>query len=139
MTAYVKNARNYEAFRITSDATNRLAIICDGKGEGTDFISCVEIFDEGGAQPPNLHHGADEFFFVLSGEGHCEVDKEQRNLTPGSSILIKPGAEHVIRNTGKGRMYLLCIMAPDEDFSELIRSGVPAELDAEDLAVLEGV
>jgi hypothetical protein len=28
-------------------------------------------------------------------------------------------------------------MIPNEDFAELIRSGIPAELDAEDLAVLQ--
>ena len=29
-------------------------------------------------------------------------------------------------------------MVPNEEFAELIRSGVPAELDEEDLAVLRG-
>jgi hypothetical protein len=43
---------------------------------------------------------------------------------------------HVIENTGEGRLYALCIMVPNEDFAELIRSGTPAELDAEDMAVL---
>jgi len=42
----------------------------------------------------------------------------------------------VIENTGKGRMYALCIMIPNENFAELIRSGIPVELDAEDLEVL---
>jgi len=32
--------------------------------------------------------------------------------------------------------YTLCIMVPNEDFAELIRSGTPVELDEEDLAVL---
>ena len=138
MTAYVKEPRHYEAYRINAGEPNRLAIICDGQGEGADFVACVEIFDEGGAQPPNLHQAADEFFFVISGKGRAEVDGEWRDLTPGASLLVKAGAEHVIRNTGEGRLYLLCIMVPDEDFSDLIRSGVPAALDDEDLAVLEG-
>jgi hypothetical protein len=43
---------------------------------------------------------------------------------------------HCIKNTGAGRLYALCIMVPNEDFSELIRSGIPTQLDAEDLQVL---
>jgi len=138
MTAYVKGARRYEAYRINEGEPNRLCIICDGQGEATDFISCVEIFDEGGAQPPNFHKAADEFFFVLKGKGRADCDGESREITPGSSLLVKAGTDHKITNTGVGRLYLLCIMVPDEDFSELIRSGVPAELDAQDLLVLEG-
>lgn len=139
MTAYVKEPRHYEAYRINAGEPNRLAIICDGRGEAADFVACVEIFDEGGAQPPNIHHEADEFFFVLRGRGVATCDGESRDLTPGSSLLVKAGTEHLITNTGDGRLYLLCVMVPDEAFAQLIRAGEPAELDAEDHAVLEGV
>jgi hypothetical protein len=43
---------------------------------------------------------------------------------------------HLIRNTGKTRLYILTVMIPNEDFSELIRSGIPVDLDVEDLSVL---
>ena len=43
---------------------------------------------------------------------------------------------HAIENTGPTRLYALCVMVPNEDFAELIYSGVPVELDQEDLAVL---
>jgi hypothetical protein len=33
-------------------------------------------------------------------------------------------------------LYTLCIMVPNEDFVELIRSGTPVELDEEDMRVL---
>jgi hypothetical protein len=49
---------------------------------------------------------------------------------------LKPGTEHALENTGPGRLYCLTIMVPDDGFSTLIRSGVRAALDAEDLAVL---
>jgi len=45
---------------------------------------------------------------------------------------------HVIRNTGAGKLYTLTVMTPNEGFSELIRSGEPVRLDAQDLAILEG-
>ena len=45
---------------------------------------------------------------------------------------------HTIENTGESRLYTLTIMVPNEEFAELIRSGMPAELDEKDLAVLRG-
>ena len=49
---------------------------------------------------------------------------------------MPPSGVHVIENTGHTRLYTLCIMVPNEDFAELIRSGIPVELDQEDLDVL---
>jgi len=49
---------------------------------------------------------------------------------------VPPTGTHKIENTGQTRLYALCIMVPNEDFAELIRSGTPVELDEEDLAVL---
>jgi hypothetical protein len=50
---------------------------------------------------------------------------------------VPPTGIHELRNTGTERLYTLCIMVPNEDFAELIRSGTPVELDEEDLAVLQ--
>jgi mannose-6-phosphate isomerase-like protein (cupin superfamily) len=58
-------------------------------------------------------------------------------IRAGDSILVPPTGTHVIENTGTGRLYALCIMVPNEDFAELIRSGTPVELDEEDLSVLQ--
>ena len=54
----------------------------------------------------------------------------------GDSILVPPTGVHVIENTGLTRLYALCIMVPNEDFAELIRSGIPVDLDEEDMQVL---
>jgi len=43
---------------------------------------------------------------------------------------------HLIENTGSSRLYALCVMVPNENFAELIRTGRLVELDEEDLAVL---
>ena len=133
----LKSTREFEAFRISAKDTNRMAIIFDPHADGTDFVATVEIFDEDGATPPNTHQKADEFFFVLKGEGIASCDGQSQSIQTGSALLVKPGAEHVIKNTGEGRLYVLTMMVPDEDFAALIRNGVPAELDQADLDVLE--
>jgi mannose-6-phosphate isomerase-like protein (cupin superfamily) len=98
---------------------------------------CVEIFDEGGKTPPNRHQFAVEMFFILKGEGLASCDGKTVPIRAGDSLLVPPTGIHEIRNTGSGRLYALCIMVPNEDFAELIRSGTPVELDEEDLRVIQ--
>ena len=132
----VKTPMDYQAFRISPQDTNRLAIVFDPVVANMSLTYCVEIFDRGGKTPPNRHQLAVEMFFILKGEGLANCDGKQVKIQAGDSILVPPTGMHVIENTGEGRLYALCIMVPNEDFAELIRSGTPVELDAEDIAVL---
>ena len=56
----------------------------------------------------------------------------------GDSLLLHPGSEHVIENTGAGKLYTLTVMTPNEGFAELIRNGEPVEIETDDLRVLQG-
>ena len=132
----VKTPMDYQAFRISPHDSNRLAIVFDSVVANMSLTYCVEIFDQGGKTPPNRHQLAVEMFFILKGEGLANCDGKQIKIQAGDSILVPPTGMHVIENTGEGRLYALCIMVPNEDFAELIRSGTPVELDAEDMAVL---
>ena len=134
--AIAKAARSYEAWRISPGDSNRLAFIFDPVADGASFIAAVEIFDVGGRTPENTHGVGQEMFFVLEGRGRATCDGRAIELAAGDSLLLKPGTEHALENIGAGRLYCLTIMVPDDGFSALIRSGVRAELDAEDLAVL---
>jgi mannose-6-phosphate isomerase-like protein (cupin superfamily) len=132
----VKSPTDYQAFRISPQDTNRLAIVFDPQSANMSLTLCVEIFDIGGKTPPNRHQLAVEMFFVLKGEGTATCDGKTVPIRAGDSILVPPTGIHEIHNTGSERLYALCFMVPNEDFAELIRSGIPAELDAEDMAVL---
>jgi mannose-6-phosphate isomerase-like protein (cupin superfamily) len=134
--AIAKPARSYEAWRISPDDSNRLALIFDPVADGAAFIAAVEIFDAGGRTPPNKHDVGQEMFFVLKGAGRATCDGKTIDVGAGDSLLLKPGVEHALENTGAGRLYCLTIMVPDDNFAALIRSGVRAELDEEDLDVL---
>ncbi|MBF2047936.1 MAG: cupin domain-containing protein [Leptolyngbya sp. IPPAS B-1204] len=136
MIPVVKTPKDYQAYRISPHDTNRLAIVFDPNTANISLTYCVEIFDVGGKTPPNRHQLAVEMFFVLKGEGLATCDGKTVPIQAGDSILVPATGTHVIENTGKNRLYALCIMVPNEDFAELIRSGTPVELDEEDLAVL---
>ena len=139
MIPVVKSPQNYQAYRISPTDTNRLAIIFDSSNANDSLTVCVEIFDVGGATPPNRHDFAVEMFFILQGEGVAVCDGKEIPLHSGDSLLIPKTGTHYIKNIGSERLYALCIMVPNEDFSELIRSGVPTSLDEQDLRVLSGI
>jgi mannose-6-phosphate isomerase-like protein (cupin superfamily) len=126
-----------EAFRISPTDTNYFALLFD-PADGIEPVCVVEIFGRGGRTPPNAHRIAHEFFYVLAGEGRAVCGGEITPLGRGQALLVRPGVEHVIENTGAGKLYTLTVMFPNEGFAELIRAGRPVELDEEDRATLAG-
>lgn len=132
------DARSAQAFRISPTDTNYFAILFDKQQDGIDHIFVIEIFKVNGATPPNEHAAAHEFFYVLYGEGVALCEGKQVALKQGDALLLSPGNEHVIRNTGTTKLYTLTVMTPNEGFAELIRGGEPVELDEEDLRILSG-
>jgi mannose-6-phosphate isomerase-like protein (cupin superfamily) len=134
--AILRRSATLEAFRITTEDTNRMALIADPIRDGVPFTAIVEIFDAHGRTPPNTHAEAYELFFVLAGRGIAICDGERMDVGPGDSFVVKPGHEHVVENPNGERLYCLTVMVPNEGFAELIQAGVPDCLDARDLAVL---
>lgn len=133
------SALTSRAYRISPGDTNYFALLFDKEGSGCDQVMVVEIFSVGGKTPPNSHRMAHEFFYVLSGEGIATCDGVVSPLCKGDALLVHPGAEHVLENTGKGKLYTLTMMCPNEGFAEIIRAGEPVELDEEDRKVLGAV
>lgn len=126
------------AFQIAPTDSNYFVMLFDPANASTENIFVIEIFTVGGATPPNTHSHAHEFFYVLSGTGEAESDGDVLTIGPGDALLLEPGSVHIVRNTGTAKLYTLTVMTPNQDFSELIRSGTPVTLDAEDIAALTG-
>ncbi|NHN84119.1 cupin domain-containing protein [Acetobacter musti] len=136
MSFFKASVDKVQAFRISPDDTNYFAILFDRDVAKCTSVAVVEIFTAGGRTPPNSHVAADELFYVLSGEGRAHCDGQTTELRKGDALLVRPGSEHVLENTGSSKLYTLTVMIPDEEFGALIRRGQPVELDAEDIAVL---
>ena len=139
MIPVIKTLKDYQAYRISPEDNNRLAIIFDPSNANDSLTVCVEIFDVGSATPPHRHNFAVEMFFILKGEGMAVCDGKEVPLHSGDSVLMPKTGTHYLKNTGSERLYVLCIMVPNDDFSELIRSGVPATLDETDIRVLSRI
>jgi len=131
-----KAPKDLKAYKISPDDTNYFACLADPVAEGVPFTFIVEIYEKGGATPPNTHSIAYEFFFILEGTGKGFCDGVEVDLAPGSSLLIPPGKEHIVENNGAGKLYALCAMVPNEEFAELIHSGQEVSLSEDDLAII---
>jgi len=126
------------AFRISPQDTVRLAVI--HHPDATYDSSVVfEVWDPGGAQPPNKHERSVETFLFLKGSGTAYCDGYQTRVRAGQLLVLAPGSLHRIVADSSSRLYAITTMAPDEGFAQLIESGHPAPLEAEDLAVLGSV
>ena len=65
---------------------------------------------EGG--PDNRHRGADQWLFVLSGNGAATVNGRRIPLRAGTIVLIEKGDTHEIRNTGRAMLKTLNVYVP---------------------------
>ena len=65
---------------------------------------------EGG--PDNRHRGADQWLFVVAGEGTAIVEGKSHPLRAGSLLVIEHGERHEIRNTGDAPLKTLNFYYP---------------------------
>ena len=135
----LRRAGDCRVSRISPGDTNKFVMLVDPLSDRTPFVSAVEIFEVGGKTPPHHHAKAHEMFYVLSGSGRCRCDDGSlHEITQGDALVLPPGLEHVIENTGTERLYCLTVMVPNEGFAEMIRNGQPMTLDQADRAVVIG-
>lgn len=63
-----------------------------------------------GEKPRGMHWHRDfeECIHVLEGEGYTETESARHPLRAGDTIVIPAGEKHATRNTGTGKLVLLC-------------------------------
>lgn len=65
---------------------------------------------EGGAD--NRHRGADQWLYVVSGEGLATIEGVEQDLKAGSLLVVEKGEKHEIRNTGSAPLKTLNFYSP---------------------------
>jgi len=76
------------------------------------------IVPVGGATTAHYHRTTEELYFFTAGTGRMRLGEEERNVRAGDCVVIPPGQEHKLTNTGAEPLVLLCACAPaysDED------------------------
>jgi len=133
-----RRAGDCRVSRIAPADTNKFVMMVDPLADRAPFVSVVEIFDVGGKTPPNVHVEAHEMFYVLSGTGRAYCNGKTYDVARGDTLVLPPGMEHVVENTGPEKLYCLTVMVPNEGFAELIRAGETMALDKADSAAILG-
>ncbi|MCU1491791.1 MAG: Cupin 2 conserved barrel domain protein, partial [Acidimicrobiaceae bacterium] len=101
-------------------------------GPGFDGSVFLEVWDPGGAQPPNSHPSSVETFFILEGSGVAYSDADEFPVAVGGFVVLPAGTVHRIVNTGTTRLYAVTTMQPDAGFAALVEAGVPELIDESD-------
>lgn len=124
------------AHHISAGDTVKLAVLA-GPADGSATTVVFEVWEPGGAQPPNSHQDSSETFVVLAGRGRAFSDEHEIDLSAGDTLTLQPGSIHRIVNTSATeRLYSITIMQNDDGFADMINGGPVATLDEADLAVL---
>lgn len=134
----LRRAQDCRVSRISPGDTNKFVTMVDPLADQTPFVSVVEIFEVGGKTPRHSHQHAHEMFYVLSGHGRAHCDRKIYDVVQGDTLVLPPGMEHVVENTGTEKLYCLTVMVPNEGFAEMIRNGTTMSLDGADRAVISG-
>ncbi|GIE34928.1 cupin [Actinoplanes italicus] len=77
---------------------------------------------------PHVHHGHDEYFYVLEGELTVHDGEGEVTAGPGHSLSAVRGAPHGYRNAGDSPVRGLCLYTPAgyEDYFRQVHAAVDA-------------
>ena len=65
------------------------------------------------------HHEPEETYYVISGNGHMQIDDCEAELCPGSAVYIPPNAKHTVRCTGTEPLVFIFTFARDS-FDQIV-------------------
>ncbi|SHE98927.1 cupin domain-containing protein [Streptoalloteichus hindustanus] len=77
-------------------------------------LSIVEFRFPPGAlgAAPHVHHGHEEYFYVLDGEVTFDVDRGARTVGAGGAVAVPRGVAHGFRNEGTAWARCLFVLTP---------------------------
>jgi mannose-6-phosphate isomerase-like protein (cupin superfamily) len=68
--------------------------------------------DPGRETQAHLHRTSEEIYAFTHGVGRLRVGDEEREVRAGDCVVLPPGTEHKLWNTGDEPLRLLCCCAP---------------------------
>lgn len=94
--------------------------VLESKGIALRFVELLPIQDAG-PRHPHSHRGMEEVIFVQTGTGKAWVNGEIAKIAAGDTLLIPAGARHMMINTGRKPMILICAFSaadPESRYQE---------------------
>jgi mannose-6-phosphate isomerase-like protein (cupin superfamily) len=110
----VRSRDDAEAFTTLDGSTIR--VLLDSALAGAANQSLAEASLTAGQSTQRHYHArSEEIYVFLQGGGEMEVEGEAREVNPGDSVLIPPGAWHQITAGARGARFLCCCAPPYSD------------------------
>ena len=72
----------------------------------------LNAFEPGQSHALHAHVGMDKMYYVLDGDGIFLLEGRELPMQAGDLLVAPDGVPHGVKNTGKGRLLLLAVLAP---------------------------
>ena len=72
----------------------------------------VNAFEPGQEHALHAHAGMDKVYSVVQGQGLFLLEGQELPMRAGDLLVAPDGVPHGVRNTGRGRLLVLAILAP---------------------------
>jgi quercetin dioxygenase-like cupin family protein len=90
------------------------------------FALVEQTGNPGTGSPPHVHHGEDEFFFILEGEADFTLGGESIHGKTGTFLFLPRDIEHSFANAGTGPCRMLLGVTPGGFENFFAEMGEPA-------------
>jgi uncharacterized cupin superfamily protein len=89
---------------------------------GTEFcaVNMVRLAPGATVSPAHSHNANEEVIYIVSGSGQILIDGTVYELRAGSIAVLPKQKIHMLRNTDKEEMKVVCFFAPPTDTSEYV-------------------
>lgn len=78
-----------------------------------NLSACViRVLPGESVRPAHSHPQSEELIYLISGSGKVMIDGEIGDVAAGSAILFEQGKVHMLKNTGREEMKVICFFAP---------------------------
>jgi quercetin dioxygenase-like cupin family protein len=68
-------------------------------------------------KPAHSHPNGEEVIHIIHGTGRVYIEGKIEAVREGSTVLFPQGAIHMLQNTGKDEMKVICFFAPPSDLT----------------------
>jgi mannose-6-phosphate isomerase-like protein (cupin superfamily) len=80
--------------------------------ESPRLLVGLNAFEPGQEHALHAHTGQDKVYYVVEGSGLFLLEGRELSMTAGDLLAAPDGVPHGVRNTGKGRLLVMAILAP---------------------------
>lgn len=94
---------------------------CKVSSRDTGGAMCIFEFTGSGGGPRHLHHGQDEWIYVMAGEIELHLGDQQLRLGPGESAFVPRAVPHVWACVGGGPCRIVNVYQPAGAIEEFFR------------------